>query len=96
MTDPPTEEARAVAYAVPSYDDQYCPEGFGQGAGAAVPLDDYGFGFDYRWSRPTSRPPLPQGIGGRSRHPACRFGQVSTAAGAPPGAPVTAYTAPSA
>jgi len=40
--------------------------------------------------------PAPQGIGGRSRHPACRFGQVSTAAGAPPGAPVTAYTAPSA
>lgn len=58
MTDPPTEEARAVAYAVPSYDDQYCPEGFGEGTGAAVTLDDYGFGFDYRWSRPTSRPPL--------------------------------------
>ncbi|MCQ4121027.1 hypothetical protein [Rhodococcus tibetensis] len=46
--DPPIEEARAQAYAVPSYDDQYSPEGFGQGTGAAVPLDDYGFGSDYR------------------------------------------------
>ncbi len=27
---------------------QYSPEGFGQGTGAAVPLDDYGFGSDYR------------------------------------------------
>ncbi|MFZ2174857.1 MAG: DNA-directed RNA polymerase subunit beta' [Rhodococcus sp. (in: high G+C Gram-positive bacteria)] len=45
----PTEEARAAAYAVPSYDDQYySPEGFGQGTGAAVPLDDYGFSNDYR------------------------------------------------
>jgi len=45
----PTEEARAAAYAVPSYDDQYySPEGFGTGTGAAVPLDDYGFGSDYR------------------------------------------------
>ena len=45
----PTEEARAAAYAVPSYDDQYySPEGFGQGTGAAVPLDDYGFSTDYR------------------------------------------------
>ncbi|TXG91915.1 DNA-directed RNA polymerase subunit beta' [Rhodococcus rhodnii] len=45
----PTEEARAAAYAVPSYDDQYySPDGFGQNTGAAVPLDDYGFGSDYR------------------------------------------------
>nr|WP_206038206.1 DNA-directed RNA polymerase subunit beta' [Rhodococcus sp. HNM0569] len=45
----PTEEARAAAYAVPSYDDQYySPDGFGQNTGAAVPLDDYGFGADYR------------------------------------------------
>ncbi|MFC7449163.1 DNA-directed RNA polymerase subunit beta' [Rhodococcus daqingensis] len=45
----PTEEARAAAYAVPSYEDQYySPEGFGTGTGAAVPLDDYGFSTDYR------------------------------------------------
>ena len=45
----PTEEARAAAYAVPSYDDQYySPDGFGQGTGAAVPLDDYGFSNEYR------------------------------------------------
>ena len=45
----PTEEARAAAYAVPSYDDQYySPDGFGQNTGAAVPLDDYGFSNDYR------------------------------------------------
>jgi len=44
----PTEEARAAAYAVPSYDDTYySPEGFGTTTGAAVPLDDYGFS-DYR------------------------------------------------
>lgn len=44
----PTEEARAAAYAVPSYDDTYyTPDGFGQSTGAAVPLDDYGFS-DYR------------------------------------------------
>ena len=44
----PTEEARAAAYAVPSYDDTYySPDGtFGAPAGAAVPLDDYGYG-DY-------------------------------------------------
>ena len=30
----PTEEARAAAYAVPSYDDQYySPDGFGQNTG---------------------------------------------------------------
>ncbi|MDQ3886640.1 MAG: DNA-directed RNA polymerase subunit beta', partial [Actinomycetota bacterium] len=41
----PTEEARAAAYAIPSYDDgYYSPEVFGTGTGAAVPLDDYDFG----------------------------------------------------
>ncbi|NGP08460.1 DNA-directed RNA polymerase subunit beta' [Rhodococcus sp. 14C212] len=45
----PTEEARAAAYAIPSYEDQYySPEGFGQNTGAAVPLDDYGYSGDYR------------------------------------------------
>ncbi|MGH3770644.1 MAG: hypothetical protein ACRDRW_04480, partial [Pseudonocardiaceae bacterium] len=48
----PTEEARAAAYAVPSYDEgYYSPEVFGTTAtGAAVPLDDYDFGVgrDYR------------------------------------------------
>ena len=46
----PTEEARAAAYAVPSYDDTYySPDGtFGAPSGAAVPLDDYGFSNDYR------------------------------------------------
>ena len=41
----PTEEARAAAYALPSYDDgYYAPDVFGSGSGAAVPLDDYDFG----------------------------------------------------
>ncbi|SFM55214.1 DNA-directed RNA polymerase subunit beta' [Pseudonocardia ammonioxydans] len=45
----PTEEARAAAYALPSYDDgYYSPDVFGTGTGAAVPLDDYDFGRDYR------------------------------------------------
>ena len=45
----PTEEARAAAYAMPSYDDgYYTPGRFGTGTGAAVPLDDYDFGRDYR------------------------------------------------
>ncbi|GAB3132052.1 DNA-directed RNA polymerase subunit beta' [Tsukamurella serpentis] len=46
----PTEEARAAAYTVPSFDDQYYgPEGaFGAPSGAAVPLDDYGFSDGYR------------------------------------------------
>jgi DNA-directed RNA polymerase subunit beta' len=45
----PTEEARAAAYALPSYDDgYYTPDVFGTGTGAAVPLDDYDFGRDYR------------------------------------------------
>ncbi|CAM3957953.1 DNA-directed RNA polymerase subunit beta' [Smaragdicoccus niigatensis] len=44
----PTEEARAAAYAVPSYDDTYySPDGFGVSSGVAVPLDDYGYG-DFR------------------------------------------------
>ena len=45
----PTEEARAAAYAIPSYDDgYYTPDVFGTGTGAAVPLDDYDFGRDFR------------------------------------------------
>ncbi|AEA27568.1 MULTISPECIES: DNA-directed RNA polymerase subunit beta' [Pseudonocardia] len=45
----PTEEARAAAYALPNYDDgYYSPDVFGTGTGAAVPLDDYDFGRDYR------------------------------------------------
>src|SRR5690606_39253691 len=45
----PAEEARAAAYAIPSYDDSYyTPDVFGTGTGAAVPLDDYDFGRDYR------------------------------------------------
>ncbi|BBZ35245.1 DNA-directed RNA polymerase subunit beta' [Mycolicibacterium confluentis] len=43
----PTEEARAAAYTIPSYEDQYYSPDFGQGTGAAVPLDDYGYS-DYR------------------------------------------------
>ncbi|MDR7302455.1 DNA-directed RNA polymerase subunit beta' [Haloactinomyces albus] len=45
----PTEEARAAAYAIPSYDDgYYTPDVFGAATGAAVPLDDFDFGRDYR------------------------------------------------
>src|SRR5699024_1266931 len=45
----PTEEARVAAYAIPSYDDgYYTPDVFGAGSGAAVPLDDYDFGRDFR------------------------------------------------
>ncbi|MGH3644647.1 MAG: DNA-directed RNA polymerase subunit beta' [Mycobacterium sp.] len=47
ITVQPTEEARAAAYTIPSYEDQYYSPDFGQGAGQAVPLDDYGFS-DYR------------------------------------------------
>ena len=43
----PTEEARAAAYTIPSYEDQYYSPDFGQAAGPAVPLDDYGYS-DYR------------------------------------------------
>ena len=41
------EEARAAAYTIPSYEDQYYSPDFGQATGAAVPLDDYGYS-DYR------------------------------------------------
>ncbi|MGH4021572.1 MAG: DNA-directed RNA polymerase subunit beta' [Pseudonocardiaceae bacterium] len=45
----PTEEARAAAYAIPSYDDgYYSPDVFGTATGAAVPLDDFDFGRDFR------------------------------------------------
>jgi DNA-directed RNA polymerase subunit beta' len=45
----PTEEARAEAYQVLGYDEQYySPEGFAQTTGAAVPLDDYGYGAEFR------------------------------------------------
>jgi DNA-directed RNA polymerase subunit beta' len=43
----PTEEARAAAYTIPSYEDQYYSPDFGQATGPAVPLDDYGYS-DYR------------------------------------------------
>lgn len=43
----PTEEARAAAYTIPSYEDQYYSPDFGQQTGPAVPLDDYGYN-DYR------------------------------------------------
>ena len=43
----PTEEARAAAYTLPSYEDHYYSPDFGQSTGAAVPLDDYGYS-DYR------------------------------------------------
>ena len=43
----PTEEARAAAYTIPSYEDHYYSPDFGQATGAAVPLDDYGYS-DYR------------------------------------------------
>lgn len=39
----PTEEARAAAYTISSYEDQYYSPDFGQATGAAVPLDDYGY-----------------------------------------------------
>ena len=45
----PTEEARASAYALPTFDDTYFgADTFGTSAGAAVPLDDYDMGRDYR------------------------------------------------
>ena len=42
----PTEEARAAAYTIPSYEDQYYSPDFGQ-ATVPGPLDDYGYS-DYR------------------------------------------------
>ncbi|HEU4363120.1 MAG TPA: DNA-directed RNA polymerase subunit beta', partial [Mycobacterium sp.] len=47
ITVEPTEEARAAAYTIPSYEDQYYSPDFGVPTGAAVPLDDYGYS-DYR------------------------------------------------
>jgi DNA-directed RNA polymerase subunit beta' len=45
----PTEEARAAAYALPAFDDTYFgADSFGPATGAAVPLDDYDLGRDYR------------------------------------------------
>jgi len=43
----PTEEARAAAYTIPSYEDHYYSPDFGQATGPAVPLDDYGYS-DYQ------------------------------------------------
>jgi hypothetical protein len=44
-----TESWLSAAYAIPSYDEGYYTPGvFGTGTGAAVPLDDYDFGRDYR------------------------------------------------
>jgi DNA-directed RNA polymerase subunit beta' len=49
ITVEPTEEARAAAYALPSFDDGYfSADSFGASTGAAVPLDDYDIGRDYR------------------------------------------------
>ncbi|WP_029136145.1 DNA-directed RNA polymerase subunit beta' [Nakamurella lactea] len=44
----PTEEARAAAYALPAFDDTYYTGDFSANTGAAVPLDDYDMGRDYR------------------------------------------------
>ncbi|GGM03536.1 DNA-directed RNA polymerase subunit beta' [Nakamurella endophytica] len=45
----PTEEARAAAYSLSSFDDTYYgADAFGAASGAAVPLDDYDMGRDYR------------------------------------------------
>ncbi len=45
----PTEEARAAAYTLPSFDDNYYgADSFGVSAGASVPLDDFDLGRDYR------------------------------------------------
>jgi DNA-directed RNA polymerase subunit beta' len=45
----PTEEARAAAYTLPSFDDTYYgADSFGVSAGASVPLDDFDLGRDYR------------------------------------------------
>ncbi len=45
----PTEEARAAAYSLSSFEDTYFgAETFGASTGAAVPLDDYDMGRDYR------------------------------------------------
>jgi DNA-directed RNA polymerase subunit beta' len=45
----PTEEARAAAYTLPSFDDTYYgADTFGVASGASVPLDDFDLGRDYR------------------------------------------------
>jgi len=45
----PTEEARAAAYSMSSFDDTYYgADTFGVSAGTSVPLDDYDMGRDYR------------------------------------------------
>ena len=45
----PTEEARAAAYTLPTFDDTYYgADTFGVSAGASVPLDDFDLGRDYR------------------------------------------------
>ena len=45
----PTEEARAAAYSLPTFDDTYYgADTFGVAAGTAVPLDDFDMGRDYR------------------------------------------------
>jgi len=49
ITVQPTEDARAAAYSLSSFDDTYYgTETFGAATGAAVPLDDYDMGRDYR------------------------------------------------
>src|SRR5690606_21922501 len=47
ITVQPTEEARAAVYSLPSFEDRFYGDSFGQGAGAAVPLDDFDMG-DHR------------------------------------------------
>ena len=45
----PTEEARAAAYTLPSFDDTYYgADTFGVATGASVPLDDFDLGRDFR------------------------------------------------
>ena len=49
ITVQPTEEARAAAYTLPTFDDTYYgADTFGVSAGASVPLDDFDLGRDYR------------------------------------------------
>ena len=49
ITVQPTEEARAAVYSLPSFEERfYGAESFGPATGAAVPLDDYDMGRDYR------------------------------------------------
>ncbi|WP_111766556.1 DNA-directed RNA polymerase subunit beta' [Nakamurella deserti] len=49
LTVQPTEEARAAAYSLPNFDDTYySADSFGASSGAAVPLDDFDLGRDYR------------------------------------------------